>query len=85
MNKGVNSHELCGACNGKLTSERVFQERFIIFVCGHGFHTRCISDHMCAVCMENNRKKGEFLFKVSSKRNNIKIRIDKPYKNERSL
>ena len=67
-NKGVTSQQLCGACKNKMTSERLFQEKFIIFICGHGFHARCARDNMCAVCLEDNRRKGELVFNSNKKR-----------------
>lgn len=61
-NKGVTSQELCGACKKDMTSERLYKEKFIIFICGHGFHSRCAKGGHCLVCLDNNKKKGEFGF-----------------------
>lgn len=66
--KGLGRQEVCSGCNVRIVSERVFHEKFIIFVCGHGFHARCNREHSCTVCFEVNKKKGELVFVGNRKR-----------------
>ena len=66
--KGVTSQELCGACKKSMTSDRLYKEKFTIFICGHGFHSRCAREGLCLVCLDNNRKKGELVFSGDKKK-----------------
>ena len=60
--KGMSRQEFCAGCFGKLVSDRVFHEKFIIFVCGHGFHARCNRASDCGACLEVKKRKGEMVF-----------------------
>ena len=68
--KGVTSQEICGNCEKTLTSDRVYKEKFVIFVCGHGFHSRCVHDDRCSVCIERSQKTGELVFRGTANKFN---------------
>ena len=67
-NKGVTSQERCGACKNLMSSETFYKEKFIVFICGHGYHAKCVKDNLCLVCIRDDEKKGDFVFNTTYKR-----------------
>jgi hypothetical protein len=66
--RGMSRQEVCAGCSEKLVSDRVFHEKFVIFVCGHGFHSRCSRESTCVACTEVKKRKGELVFINNRKR-----------------
>jgi hypothetical protein len=54
--RGVIAQELCMNCNLSMKSDK--REKIIVFICGHGFHKRCIRDNQCYICSIQDNKKG---------------------------
>lgn len=46
--KGVNAEEICRKCSLTMHSEK--KERCIIFICGHGYHLKCVKQGQCYLC-----------------------------------
>jgi hypothetical protein len=63
--KGVTSKRLCcAACSQAIVSDDLLKnkgEKFVLFVCGHVFHSRCLKRKVCEVCLRNEQRQGLFL------------------------
>ena len=63
--KGVSSKEFnCSACNLSIVSDDLLKnrgERFLLFICGHVYHCRCIKKRICEVCQKEEMRKGIFI------------------------
>ena len=55
--RGVTSQETCMSCGLGMNSDK--KERIIVFICGHGFHRRCVKQGQCSVCLSQDTKKGK--------------------------
>ena len=54
--RGVISQNSCMQCNQTLKCEK--REKMIIFLCGHGFHKKCLKESFCLVCFTQESRKG---------------------------
>jgi Golgi CORVET complex core vacuolar protein 8 len=66
-NKGVICQENCEACKKKITFDGVFKDKFVFFVCGHGFHQRCVRGNACVICRIKNQKTSDVVFEKKNK------------------
>ena len=65
QNKGVAAQQVCMNCYLTLSNED--KEKIAIFICGHGFHRKCIKNGICNACAIQNNKKGRGIMLSSHK------------------
>ncbi|OMJ77406.1 hypothetical protein SteCoe_23007 [Stentor coeruleus] len=70
--KGISSKRFyCSGCTFPIVSEDIMKnrgEKFLLFVCGHAYHCRCIKKRVCEVCLKDELKRGNFLEAISEKK-----------------
>ena len=63
--KGVSSKRFCCfSCSQPIVSDDLLKnkgEKFVLFICGHVYHSRCIKKKICEVCTRNEQKQGALL------------------------
>ena len=55
--RGVTSQDSCMGCGGSMNTDK--KEKIIIFMCGHGFHRKCVKHGQCSVCLKQDTKRGK--------------------------
>lgn len=69
--KGVSSKRFfCCTCSQPIVSDDLLKnrgEKFVLFICGHVYHSRCIKRKICEVCEKQEQKRGNFLMGLEKK------------------
>ena len=53
----------CGSCNLPIASDDLVRnkgEKFLLFICRHAYHCKCLKKRICEVCQREEMKKGNF-------------------------
>jgi vacuolar protein sorting-associated protein 8 len=59
QSRGVVPYDVCMKCNSKINSAK--KQKIVVFICGHGFHKKCIKEIRCNVCSAQEQNKGRVL------------------------
>lgn len=54
--KGIISSGFCKNCSMILQTDR--KDKIVVFICGHGYHRKCVKVGRCGFCSTGNEKKG---------------------------
>jgi len=69
--KGVSSKRFyCSLCSQPIVSDDLLKnrgEKFILFICGHVYHSRCIKKRVCEICEKQEQRRGNFLMSIEKK------------------
>ena len=70
--KGVCSKGFfCSTCMNPIVSDDIMKnrgEKFLMFVCGHAYHSRCVKKRICDLCRREEIRKGNFLLVNNEKK-----------------
>lgn len=60
QNQGVSSKNFnCSKCQDSIQSDEMMkgeEQKFLLFMCGHAFHSKCLKNRVCEVCEKDFRK-----------------------------
>ncbi|CAG9333651.1 unnamed protein product [Blepharisma stoltei] len=70
-NQGISSKDFnCSKCEEPIQSDEMMKridEKFLMFICGHAYHGKCIVKPICEKCDRDDFRKGDFNSKYSNK------------------
>ena len=68
--KGVSSKGFnCSACGFPIVSDDLMKnrgEKFLLFICGHVYHCRCVKKRICLICQKEEMRRGNFMLSEKS-------------------